>query len=183
MYASSASALPMRHIQAHSQAEASGVKHQVRPQRQASTETRHTPRAATRTEFPYFIKARCARSAGGANGAHRSSPTRPPHTPPRRINGRSRPGCHRHHDPASGGEISNHSTARLQRPAYGATPHPFPPGCLTPLGRIEPRAAPSAAAMGGRRRAASMSSPPAHVAARPSPPAAATFQHRHGDER
>lgn len=44
---STAPTLPMRHIQAHSQTEASGVKHQVRPLRQASTETGQSPNRPT----------------------------------------------------------------------------------------------------------------------------------------
>jgi hypothetical protein len=65
------------------------------------------------------------------------------------------------------------TAARPQRPATGDTADPFPPGCLLQVGRIKTR---------GPRRLICLRHRP-HAAARPSPHAAATFQHGHGDKR
>lgn len=117
-----------------------------------------------------------------ANGALGSSPTRPPHPPPKRINGRADP--HATATTIRPQEGKNATAARPQRPATGATACPFPPGCLLPVGRNKTRGPHQA-----RRRRPVAAAPPhclrhrPHVAARPSPHAAATFQHGHGDER
>lgn len=93
-----------------------------------------------------------------ANGAYRSSPTRPPHTPPS----------------ASTAAYDPHATATTFRPQERKTQlrpdlnAPLPGPRRTPFHPVaytsrsdQPRAAPSAAAPAGRRRATSMSSPPA----------------------
>ncbi len=112
-----------------------------------------------------------------ANEACRSSPTRPPHTPLKRINGRSRPTYHRHHDPASGG--GRNATAALP-PTPRIRGHRAPLSTRLPTsGRSDqdPRAAPSAAAPVGRRRAASL----VFATGRTAPPARRRTQRPHSN--
>lgn len=129
-----------------------------------------------RGEFPYIIKARCARAVGG----RRCSSTIATHAPPRRINGRSG----RTPPPPQSDLRDGKEQQQLdpKHPRFRGQNAPRSTRLPRGVGRIQPRAAPSAAAPVGRRRPASMSLPPAHVAARPSPHAAAKVQHGHGGE-
>ena len=133
----------MRHIQAHSQAEASGVKHQVRPQRQASTETRQAPAALLSYNFLYWFKA--ARSAPrarpgprpGLRSCLRPAPARPgtgPHSE------QSAPDAREEVRRGWGGRLHGFSHLPGQGPASSKTRGPLVqiPGRITACPRCRP---------------------------------------------